>query len=211
MSGLVLEGVVARRGRFQVGPLSAEIPCGQLLWLAGANGSGKSTLLSVIAGLLRLAAGRVLFQDQVLTSAGSWVPPWQRPCSILLQDLGLWPHLSIRRQSTLVVQQKRSQKYPVEPRLEMLASSLQVVGLLDRQPSQLSGGEAQRCALLRALMPEAPLLLLDEPYSDQHPEGVACIDDVIQEQLAAGSVILLAGHRAPAGANKVELDRELSG
>ena len=90
-------------------------------------------------------------------------------------------------------------------RIDELATALDVRALLDRRPAQLSGGEAQRCALVRALAPGHTVLLLDEPYSQQHPDGIERIDRVIAAELARGAIILVAGHRSPPGARTVEI------
>ncbi len=108
--GLVLEKVAARRDRFQVGPLSLQVARGELLWLTGPNGAGKSTLLLAIAGLCPVAEGEVRFGGRRLSASGEHGPPWRRGCSILLQEPGLWPHLSIRRQCLLVAGRGEAQE-----------------------------------------------------------------------------------------------------
>ncbi|MFQ5655318.1 MAG: hypothetical protein ACE5GW_11385, partial [Planctomycetota bacterium] len=77
--------------------------------------------------------------------------------------------------------------------------------LLDRRPPSLSGGEAERGGLLRALMADRPLLLVDEPYGEQHPDGVACIDRLLGEIAGAGKTVVIAGHRAPPGTRRLEV------
>lgn len=188
------------RGAFRLGPISWSAEPGDLLWLQGPNGAGKSTLLGVVAGLLRPEQGEIHWEGSEWVASA--LPAWQRPCGILLQDLGLWPHLTIRAQSKLVAEGRAA---PLQE-FEELAAQLDVASLVDRRPGQLSGGEAQRCALLRTLIAEPPLLLLDEPYSAQHPRGIELIDAVLKSRCSQGAVVVVAGQRAPEGARRIELE-----
>ena len=141
---------------------------GRTLAVVGPNGAGKTTLLRAIAGLVRLERGRVELGGRTLedTGAALVVPPERRPIGVVFQDLLLFPHLSalgnvaygLRYRGGLGRAEARRQAASWLERLD-------VAGVANRRPAQLSGGEAQRVALARALAPDPDLLLLDEPLS----------------------------------------------
>ncbi|MEM7167735.1 MAG: ATP-binding cassette domain-containing protein [Planctomycetota bacterium] len=193
------------RGSFQLGPLSLQVAAGERVWLAGPNGSGKSTLLQLVAGLIAADSGTIRISGQDMQST----QPWARPCSMLLQGLGLWPHLSIRKQCSLAASKAATtEDAAIQQRLATIAAELEVTTLLDRYPGELSGGEAQRCALLRTLMKDAPLLLLDEPYAAQHDAGITAVETALERLAGAGCAIVIAGHQQPAEARRVSIAAE---
>jgi ABC-type sugar transport system ATPase subunit len=152
--------------------VSLELPEGGITVVIGPSGSGKSTLLQLLAGLLRPAGGRILFDDDDVTG----VPTEQRDVGVVFQSYALFPHLSVqeniafglktgRRRFTGLSSRRRPSRHTVEARVWDTAALLGLERLLDRRPSQLSGGEQQRVALARAVAPRPALLLLDEPLS----------------------------------------------
>jgi iron(III) transport system ATP-binding protein len=142
---------------FKLGPVAFALPAGAKTALVGPSGCGKTTLLRLLAGLEAPAAGTVRIGDRVVTGDGTMVPPGQRRIGFVFQDGALWPHLT-------AVQHLRF----VDPKLseQDATNLLDQVGLAhaaDRKPAKLSGGEAQRLALARALAGRPDILLLDEP------------------------------------------------
>lgn len=133
--------------------------------ILGASGSGKSTLLSLIAGLLKPQQGRISLNGKILcdTRARIWIPPHQRHIGLVFQDGQLLPHLSVRNNllygyNNITPEQRRFS-------LAAIVELLEIGSLLERKPTQLSGGEKQRVALGRAVLYSPELLLLDEPLS----------------------------------------------
>jgi molybdate transport system ATP-binding protein len=133
--------------------------------LFGPSGSGKTTLLRLIAGLARPQTGSVTLDAQTLveTATRRWTPPGQRGIGLLLQTPALFPHRTVQGNIRFGLHGlPRAQQ---EERVDAVIALLGLAPLRDRLPERLSGGEAQRAALARALAPQPRLLLLDEPFS----------------------------------------------
>jgi len=135
---------------------------GELLALVGPSGSGKTTLLRLIAGLEHSDNGFVELDGQDI----SRLPPEKRDVAMVFQNLALYPHLTVAKNLGLGLKLRGSPRGEIESKVQETASLLDIVALLGRQPSTLSGGQAQRVALGRALIRQPKLFLLDEPLSN---------------------------------------------
>jgi len=139
----------------------------QILILLGPSGSGKTTILHLLAGLFKPDEGFIKINDRILYSSGEKInnPPQSRNVGYLFQNYALFPHMTVRQNVFYGLKSKgcRQDGSALDP-LELL-DSFGVGHLIDRYPSQLSGGEKQRVALARALVVQPNLLLLDEPFS----------------------------------------------
>ena len=156
MTALSVRAVVESRGV----DIEFAVAAGEVLAILGPNGAGKSTALHVIAGLVRPDEGVVRLGDRVLTdtAAGTHVATHDRQVGLLLQDALLFPHLNA---AANVAFSPRSSRADAARWLDEVDAS----DLADRMPRQLSGGQAQRIALARALAAEPDVLLLDEPLA----------------------------------------------
>ena len=134
--------------------VSLTIQAGECFVLLGPSGSGKSTLLRLIAGLEESTGGTIHIRGRNVAA----VPPHERGVSYLGQRPVLYPDRPVRGNLTFGIAVENSQ-------LDEIASLLGIAGLLDRRPGELSGGQLQRVALGRALLRDAPILLLDEPLT----------------------------------------------
>jgi molybdate transport system ATP-binding protein len=133
--------------------------------LCGPSGAGKSSVLEAIAGLLRPQSGRIAVQGNVLFDVDAKVnlPPERRACGFVFQDLRLFPHLSVK--DNLRYGARRESAGGTLMDLAQTTRFLGIEHLLHRAPRTLSGGEAQRVALGRALLSATRFLLMDEPLS----------------------------------------------
>ncbi|MES2492658.1 MAG: ATP-binding cassette domain-containing protein [Pseudomonadota bacterium] len=160
---------------------------GGLTVLFGPSGAGKTSVLDMVAGLLRPAAGRIVVDGEVLfdSSAGIALCPELRGCGYVFQDLRLFPHRSVR--DNMLFGWRLA---PPDHRWMGLGEAADFLGihhLLHRMPISLSGGEAQRVAIGRALLRGPRFLLMDEPLSslDQaRRDEISAVIERIRDELA---------------------------
>jgi len=163
MTSLTVDGITKTLGGSRVlHDLSFAVPAGRRISLVGASGSGKTTLLRLIAGFDRVDAGRILLDDQVVSSPERQVPVHRRGVGYVAQDGALFPHLTARRNIEFGLPRGTDRR-----RLAREAAELAGLDdrLLSRYPHELSGGQQQRVSLARAIAPSPRVVLLDEPFS----------------------------------------------
>jgi molybdate transport system ATP-binding protein len=131
--------------------------------LLGPSGSGKSTLLRIIAGLERRASGHIHYAGEAWQQPTRHLPAWRRGATLLFQDVRLFPHLNVA--GNLAYAAKRANPERPGPDQAEVVGALELEDQLERQAQSLSGGEAQRVAIGRALLARPRLLLMDEPLA----------------------------------------------
>lgn len=142
-----------------IGPLSIGIKKGEFIVFLSPSGGGKSTTLRMIAGLEDIDDGTIYISGKICNH----VVPSQRGVSMVFQDYGLYPHMTIEQNLTFYLELQKYPKEEIQKRLKETAELLQIADQLYKKPAKLSGGQRQRVAIGRSLMREALILLFDEP------------------------------------------------
>jgi ABC-type sugar transport system ATPase subunit len=150
------DGVVAVSG------LSLDVADGEFMVLVGPSGSGKTTALRMLAGLESVTEGEVRIGDRVVNE----VAPGERDIAMVFQDYALYPQMTVFQNLAFGLKRRKTPKPEIERRVAAAAASLDIERYLDRKPGQLSGGQAQRVALGRALVRDPQVFLMDEPLSN---------------------------------------------
>jgi len=147
---------------------SLEVCSGEIVVIQAPSGSGKSTLLRLIAGLEVPDQGEIRIDGKLVSSPGWIVPPYTRDMGFVFQRAALWPHMTVAQNIRFGL--NRRTKKDSTLLLRDLLRQMVLEKLINRYPSQLSGGEARRVALARALAAQPRFLLLDEPLTSLDPD-----------------------------------------
>jgi iron(III) transport system ATP-binding protein len=136
------------------------------LTLLGPSGCGKTTILRCIAGLEKVDAGSIFFDDFEVSSVKVHVPPEKRNVGMCFQSYALWPHMTVFDNIAYPLKLRKMSRDEIREKVSRVLELVQLSGLERRYVAQLSGGQQQRVALARALVYDPKILLLDEPLSN---------------------------------------------
>ena len=167
--------------------------------VVGPSGAGKSTFLNLISGFASISRGTIIWNGQEISN----LPPAKRSVSILFQDNNLFPHLSVWRNLALAVTHWPKISRDNEEKLKAVMSEVGILGLENRKPSQLSGGQQSRVALARVLLQKNKILLLDEPFSALGPSLKDQMLELIKKIARKRGLLVLMVTHDPADANKI--------
>lgn len=156
-----LENISIELGNFALKNCSLTIHDNDYYVIMGPSGAGKTILLELIAGILAPDSGKISVDGKDIAK----IPPEKRNIAIVYQDYALFPHMTVRQNICFGMKQQKIPKDVQQKRLNDLAEQFGISHLLERNAATLSGGEAQRTALVRSLAVEPKILLIDEPFS----------------------------------------------
>jgi multiple sugar transport system ATP-binding protein len=163
MATVVYEGIHKNFGKVQVlHDINVEVKAGEFVALLGPSGCGKSTLLRLTAGLESITAGNLYIDGKLVNR----VHPRDRDIAMVFQNYALYPQMKIYDNIAFSLQVKKVNKPEIDKRVQWAAKILNIEELLTRYPSQLSGGQAQRVAMGRAIVRDPKVFLFDEPLSN---------------------------------------------
>ncbi|MEY4224380.1 MAG: hypothetical protein RIS33_1314 [Actinomycetota bacterium] len=191
MSLSVRSLVVTLEGRRILDDVSLHVDTGRTLAVCGPSGSGKTTLLRAIAGLVPVESGSVEVDGIDVTNT----PTHRRSIGFVFQDNQLFPHMNVARNVAYGLRVLGWDATRVRERVDELLERVQLGDRRDQDVATLSGGEAKRVALARALAPSPRVLLLDEPFTGLdralHEHLAATVDRVLRE---SGTTAILVSH-----------------
>ncbi|KAA0235849.1 MAG: Molybdenum import ATP-binding protein ModC [Acidimicrobiales bacterium] len=190
---LDLDGQI-RRGEFAVS-VRLTASESEVVAVLGPNGAGKSTILETIAGLRRVESGRCRLDGELVDEPSSdvWVAPQLRPVGFVFQDYLLFPHMTALQNVSFGVECGGADKRQARTRAREWLDRLGIEALAGASPAELSGGEAQKVALARALAREPSVLLLDEPLAALDASSRIAVRRELGEHLTeyAGTTVLV--------------------
>lgn len=170
---LTVHNLKLSKGTFRLEVPQLAVPRGRVMGISGASGSGKSSLLEAIAGFVPLESGEIAVEGARIDS----LPPERRRVAMMFQRASLFPHLSVAENIGFALRVRGEARAAREARVADWLSRLQIGDLGGRAIDEISGGQAQRVALGRALITGFPVLLLDEPF--------AALDGALRRELRA--------------------------
>ena len=169
IDGVAMTYMTKKRGSAEaLKPLSLDIRTGEFVSVVGTSGCGKSTLLKIVGGLLKATAGRVTVNGEVVSKP-------REDMGIVFQNPVLLPWKSVLENVLLVPKIQRLDKRMFRERASDLLRMVGLEGVESKYPFELSGGMQQRTSVVRALVPDPPILLMDEPFG--------ALDAMTREQL----------------------------
>ncbi|MBD9508988.1 sn-glycerol-3-phosphate ABC transporter ATP-binding protein UgpC [Ensifer sp. ENS10] len=142
--------------------INLDIEDGEFMVFVGPSGCAKSTTLRMVAGLEEISGGEIVIGDQKVND----LPPGKRSIAMVFQNYALYPHMKVRGNLAFGLKIAGKPRAEIEAAINHVAKILEIEPLLDRLPKQLSGGQAQRVALGRALIKKPGVFLFDEPLSN---------------------------------------------
>ena len=186
-----VEHLSVRAGGFKLEDLDFEVPLGQYAVLMGRTGVGKTTLLEALCGLKPVVGGTIRLNGRDVTR----LKPAERGIGYVPQDRALFQTMTVREHLGFALVILKAERSVIRQRVADLSRLLRIEHLLERKPAGLSGGEAQRVALGRALCVRPGILCLDEPLNALDDDTRQEMYDLLKEvRLSTGVTILHVTH-----------------
>ncbi len=173
--------------------VSLTVPDHARVALLGPSGSGKTTLLRLIAGLEIPDSGTISLDGRLVSSHDCMIPPSERSIGFVFQSGALWPHMTVEENIRFALSDLPSAEQ--QQRCRVLMERTGIAGLSGRYPGEVSGGEARRVALARALAPRPSILLFDEPLTNlDRPLREDLLVLILESVREAGSSMVYVTH-----------------
>ncbi|MGE0240556.1 MAG: amino acid ABC transporter ATP-binding protein [Parvibaculaceae bacterium] len=181
--------------RIVISDMSISVTAGEVVVFIGPSGTGKSTLLRCINGLEPFDGGSIHFDGQPVRRDHFSIIGIRRSIGMIFQSFNLYPHLSALENATLApVRLLGEDRMTARERVLALFSRFRLDQRKDAYPGQMSGGEQQRVAIVRALAMNPKMLMFDEPTSALDPETVGEVLSVMRQLALDGCTMLVVTH-----------------
>ena len=187
MTQVIVDAALVDRGV----SLDISVPAGSVTAIVGPNGSGKTTLLHLVAGLLRPTSGSVRVGDRTLSDTGRVVPTHRRRVALLTQRSSLFPHLTVLENVAFAPTASGASRAAARVRALQELAGVGCADLASRRAHELSGGQAQRIAIARALAGDPLVVLLDEPMAGLDVAVATEIRHVLAERLRGRTALFV--------------------
>ena len=187
MTQVIVDAALVDRGV----SLDISVPAGSVTAIVGPNGSGKTTLLHLVAGLLRPTSGSVRVGDRTLSDTGRVVPTHRRRVALLTQRSLLFPHLTVLENVAFAPTASGASRAAARVRALQELAGVGCADLASRRAHELSGGQAQRIAIARALAGDPLVVLLDEPMAGLDVAVATEIRHVLAERLRGRTALFV--------------------
>ena len=195
---IAVEDLATRSGAFTLDRICLHVSSGEYGVLMGPTGCGKTTILEAVCGLRSITSGRITLGGRDVTR----LRPAERHIGYVPQDGALFPTMTVHQHLAFSLRLRKAGRALIKRRVSDMARLLGIEHLLDRRPTGLSGGEAQRTALGRALACRPSILCLDEPLSALDEDMRSQMCDLLEAiQLQTGVTVLHVTH------SRVEAER----
>ncbi len=178
--------------------LTGSFRSGEMTVIHCSSGSGKSTLLLMLGGMMRPSSGSVHFNgNDLYKMKGAEIRAFRnRTVGFIFQKFYLLPYLSVRQNLALPLHLGPGDSFCPD-RLNALLERFRLTHRLEHRPGELSVGEQQRVALIRALIKDPAIILADEPTGNLDPENLAIVAEALHEEARKGRIVILVTHNAP--------------
>ena len=162
----------------------------EFLTLLGPSGCGKTTLLRILGGFENPDSGKVIFDGKDITS----LAPNKRQLNTVFQKYALFTHMTIAENIAFGLKIKGKSKSYIDDKIHYALKLVNLEGYQNRYPDSLSGGQQQRIAIARAMLKNAPIIILDEATAYIDPENEAVVQQAVSK-LVAGKTLIIIAHR----------------
>ncbi len=186
-----------KKGKLVLKDVNLEIPDHAFVMLRGVSGSGKSTLLNIIGGIEPLTSGKVEIDGRDLSELGPKARSdfYRHEIGFIFQGFYLQPQLTIGENIALMGVFAGMPKREREERARTLAEDLGIAAVLDQKPAEVSGGQAERACVARAMFMHPKIILADEPTNNLDPENAQNVIELLKQIWQdTGATIIVASH-----------------